>query len=151
MNTDTKKNIKKIVIGVLFTAIILYGFFGFKDVIEGVNLTITGIEDGATYEEPVLELSGTAKNATYLSINNRDIAVSQEGTFTDVIVLVPGYNIITVKAQDKFKKEVTEEYRVFLDDDPLNYPIPNFEEEPQEINTQTEEVTPPPETNEEIQ
>ena len=45
---------------------------------------------------------GKAKNATYISLNGREIFIDKDGNFTENIALLPGLSVITLSAEDKF-------------------------------------------------
>jgi hypothetical protein len=97
----------------LFTFIIGYSIFQTKAITKGVNLTLSGIKDGQSFDSNVLTLVGQALHAKHISINDREILVDQENNFTEEIVLSPGYNIITIEAEDKFDKKVKNTYHVY--------------------------------------
>ncbi|MGH7249682.1 MAG: hypothetical protein ACREGC_01790, partial [Minisyncoccia bacterium] len=65
--------------------------------IRNVNLT-----DGATVSQNVINITGNARNAVSLTLDGREISVDQNGNFNETVALLPGYNIIDIKAQDKF-------------------------------------------------
>ena len=111
-----KENLKRIikVVGTLgfFIFIIIYSLFRMKTISTGVDLVVQNIENGGIYTEGVLEIKGNAKRAKVLEINGREISINQNGDFTDFLVLSPGYNIITVSAEDKFGKITKETFEV---------------------------------------
>ncbi len=82
----------------------LYAILNTRLISQGIDLSINGIENGKIYEEGTLEITGNAKRAKHVLVNGREINLNQEGTFTDFLVLLPGYNIITISAEDKFGK-----------------------------------------------
>ncbi len=49
-----------------------------------------------------MKVTGNAKNATSLTLNGREISIDREGNFGETIALLSGYNIINIKARDKF-------------------------------------------------
>jgi hypothetical protein len=99
-------NIKQIVqIGgllVFFSLIIVYAIFGSHDLIVGVKIKNVNIIDGSTMKESTLPITGNAKNGIFVTLNGREISVDQKGNFSETIALLPGYNIINIKARDKF-------------------------------------------------
>lgn len=113
---NLKKNLKKIskivVLGGFFSFIIIYSFFRVRDISSGVNLTINGIESGKTYEDSIIEVTGTAKRANKIEVNGLEITRDIDGNFDELLVLSPGYNIITIVAEDKFGKETKEVFEV---------------------------------------
>lgn len=110
---DKRKKIG-LLIGVLFLLLLAgYALFRSQVVLFGVHLTINGVVDGGIYTNPDLELSGSAPNATLVSINDEQIPIDKNGTFEDSLILAPGSSIITVKAKDKFGHTATRTFRVY--------------------------------------
>lgn len=101
-----RPNIKKIIqissLSILFLFIIIYAFFRSKDLIFGVKIKNVNIIDGAKITDNLLEIKGNAKNAIYLTLNGREISIDQAGNFDETIALLSGYNVIEIKAEDKF-------------------------------------------------
>ncbi|MFA5841273.1 MAG: hypothetical protein WC847_03330 [Candidatus Paceibacterota bacterium] len=102
MNQDAKKIIKIVGLSVFFLLIIIFAFIGSKDLIYGVKITNVNLVDGSTVTESLIKLTGNAKNAINLTLDGREISVDQKGNFNETIALLPGYNIINIKAKDKF-------------------------------------------------
>lgn len=101
---NLKKVIKTTFIFGFFSFIVLYAILNTRLISQGIDLSINGIENGKIYEEGTLEIMGNAKRAKHILVNGREININQEGVFNDVLVLLPGYNIITISAEDKFGK-----------------------------------------------
>jgi len=112
MNHDAKKILKIASLSVFFVFIIFYALLRSKDLILGVKIKDVNIENGTTLENSVLPISGNAKNAIYLSINGREISVDQLGNFNETIVLLPGYNVVKIKARDKFEHIDEKDYQL---------------------------------------
>ena len=112
MRQDAKKIARIISLSILFLFIIVYAFFTSKDLIFGVKIKNVNIVDGAKVTESVLEITGNAKNAITLTLNGREISVNQQGDFDETISLLSGYNIINIKAQDKFGKIDEKNYKL---------------------------------------
>ena len=115
-------NFKKILlttIGIgLFVVIGIYTVMKMKDVIWGVQVTVRGVIDGETVTEPKITLEGNARNIEVLTINDRVVGVSEDGEFRDSLILSPGYNVVSIKGDDKFGKHISQEYRVVYKKDP---------------------------------
>ncbi len=112
MNTNAKKIVKIGGLCVFFILIVTFGFFGAKNLILGVKITNVNITDGATVTEPVLHITGNAKNAIHLLLNGREISIDQSGNFNETIALLPGYNVIDIRAQDKFNHVDDKNYKL---------------------------------------
>ncbi|MEK7081275.1 MAG: hypothetical protein AAB902_02720 [Patescibacteria group bacterium] len=102
MNPNLKKIFKIAGLSAFFILIIAYAFFRSKDLIFGVKIKNVNLTDGATVTENIIKLTGNAKNAINLTLDGREISVDQQGNFNETIALLPGYNIINIKARDKF-------------------------------------------------
>ncbi len=85
-----------------FLLIITYTLFGSRDLIYGVKIRNVNIVDGAKVTGSIIEVKGNAQNATNLTLNGREISINEKGYFYETIALLPGYNIINIRAQDKF-------------------------------------------------
>lgn len=102
MNHNVKKISKIVAFVVFFLFIVIYAFFRSHDLIFGVQIKNVNIDDGAKVTESVLQVTGNAKNAINLTLNGREISIDQEGNFNETIALLSGYNIINIRAEDKF-------------------------------------------------
>jgi len=77
-----------------------------KDFIIGPTITISSPTNGESVGNSLIELKGTAKNISYISVNDRRIFTDEEGVFKEKLLLYPGYNIISVKAEDRFDRNI---------------------------------------------
>jgi len=102
MIDDAKKTIKRTIFAVFFLFILGYGFFRSYDLVFGIKIKNVNIADGSTYATSIFEVSGNAKNAVNLTLNGRNVSINQAGDFNETIALLPGYNVVGIKAVDKF-------------------------------------------------
>src|SRR3989344_7823408 len=102
MRTDVKKILQIVGFSIFFLLIVIYAFFRSQDLIFGVKIKNVNIVDGIKISNSILKITGNAKNATNLTLNGREISIDQEGNFNETIALLIGYNIINIKAEDKF-------------------------------------------------
>ena len=112
MRQDAKKVVKIISVSVLFIFIVIYAFFRSKDLIFGVKIRNVNIVDSAKVTESILKITGNARNAIKLTLDGREISVNQQGDFDETISLLSGYNIINIKAEDKFGKIDEKNYKL---------------------------------------
>lgn len=112
MNHSTKKIIKIAGFSIFFILIIIYAILGSKDLIFGVKIKNVNLVDGATVTNNIIDLTGNAKNAVKLTLNGREISVDKQGNFNETIVLLLGYNIINIKAEDKFSYVDEKNYKL---------------------------------------
>jgi hypothetical protein len=112
MTQNVKKIIKFAAISLFFIFIIIYAFFRSKELIFGVKIKNVNIMDNSMVTENVIKVTGNAKNAINLTLNDREISIDQGGNFEETIALLPGYNIISIKAEDKFGNNDEKNYKL---------------------------------------
>jgi hypothetical protein len=100
-----------IILGILFAA---YCLFQARFLILGPQVTITSHEDGAVATEPAVTLSGNARNAAWLSLNDRQIFTDEEGRWSEKLILSPGLSIMTLRVRDRFGRERVSSVRLVL-------------------------------------
>ncbi|MBU0998899.1 hypothetical protein KKG24_01130 [Patescibacteria group bacterium] len=97
---------------IFFILIILYAILGSKDLIFGVKIKNVNLTDGITVIDNIIKLTGNAKNAINLTLNGREISVDQDGNFNETVALFSGYNVINIKAKDKFGYVDEKNYKI---------------------------------------
>jgi hypothetical protein len=137
MRKDIASLLKVGSIIVLSIAILGYAYFRTRALVAGAKIELYGVTDGMTVTEPYLELSGRARNASELTIDDRAVETDQDGNFKEPLILLSGYNIITIKADDKFGKHLEKKYRVVLEESspPATKPVP--EEQDADVSADT--------------
>jgi hypothetical protein len=86
-----------------------YSLFQARKLIEGPEISIISPLNGATVMDSLVDITGVAKNINEISVNDRPILIDEQGNFKEKLLLYPGYNIIKLRAKDKFGKEVEKE------------------------------------------
>lgn len=90
----------------LFTAfllfVLMYVLFSARHMLMGPQVNFGSIPNPYTTDIQVIELQGRAQNTDALTMNNRPIAISPEGIFTERILLTVGENVFTFHAVDRF-------------------------------------------------
>ena len=81
-----------------------------------MSFVLNGVQIIANIEHrddtPLAVISGKAQNATYISLNGREINIDKNGNFSEPIVLIPGLSVITIDTQDKFGKDKEKKFQV---------------------------------------
>ena len=95
---------KKIAFGLVAVLFVSYGLYQMHDAIWGSNFKLA---NNTTVVDSIYTLEGKAPKTQLLVINGRDISVDTQGSFKEPIVILPGYNIITVERTDFFKNTKT--------------------------------------------
>ena len=95
-------NIKVIAFSILLVGIFGYSYYQTKNIILGPVITVISPQNGSTLAESVITIKGNTKNISHITLNDRQIFVDEGGSFDEKLLLSPGYNIITIRAEDKF-------------------------------------------------
>lgn len=112
MRQDTKKTVKITSLSLFFVFILVYAFLTSKNLILGVKIKDVNIVNGAKVSENIIEIKGNAKNALNLMLNGREISIDKDGNFHETIILLSGYNMVNIKAKDKFGHIDEENYKL---------------------------------------
>jgi len=95
--------------------VILFGIIG-TFTYEKMSFLMKGVQITAEMRHEdhssIVSIKGNAKNATYLTLNGREIFIEKDGTFTEPIALLPGFSVVTLSAQDKFGKIAEKKFEV---------------------------------------
>ncbi len=115
MQSLTLKSGLLLALGIAVVALVGYNM---RDRLLGTPLVITTTSDGATVDSPFLSIAGKARHARELLINGRSVTVDRKGTFTDEVVLSPGYNIVEVALRDQFGNQKVKTYQIVVSTPP---------------------------------
>ena len=102
MNRNALSKLKIALISTLGLTILGYSLFQAQKLISGPIIEIYTPQNGATYNQTLIEIDGRARNVSYLNLDNRPIFTDKNGYFKEKLLLSPGYNIIKLDAKDKF-------------------------------------------------
>src|SRR3989339_883839 len=106
------KTLKIILVGIFFLLIVVFVFFNSRELIFGIKIKEVNLTDNMKVSESVLTVTGVAKNAVKLTLNDREISIDQKGNFNETLALFSGYNVVTLKAEDKFGNRDAKNYQV---------------------------------------
>jgi hypothetical protein len=104
MNRSAKSILRIGTISLLGVIIIGYSLFQAQKLIVGPVIDVYTPQNGATYNQTLIEIEGRTRNTAHLNLNGKKIFTDKEGYFKEKLLLSPGYNIIKLDAVDKFKK-----------------------------------------------
>lgn len=111
---DTDKS-KKYIIIFFLVAFVFYGFFESYRLISGPKIEISTPADGEYFTDPLIDVKGVTKNISFISLDDRPIFIDRDGNFEEKLILSPGYNIMSIKGQDKFGKYIEKRFGLFLE------------------------------------
>lgn len=114
MNRNAISKLKFIVLSLFGLIIVGYTLFQAQKIIVGPTIEVYTPQNGATYNQTLIEIEGRARNIAYLNLNDRPIFTDKNGYFKEKLLLSPGYNIIKLDAKDKFKKYTEKRLELIL-------------------------------------
>lgn len=95
---------------IFFLLIAVYALYQTHALAEGPNIVIEQpVTSGATTADPVVTIEGQAERISHLFLNGGRIFTNEAGHFREKLLLAPGYNLISLIAQDKFDREIERE------------------------------------------
>lgn len=100
---NTSSKIKTIFLIFFALIIIAYSAFQSQKLLSGPVIKIISPQNGTTFNQALIEIEGSVKNVSKINLNGRQIFTNQNGYFKEKVLLSPGYNVIKIEAQDKFK------------------------------------------------
>jgi hypothetical protein len=81
---------------------VAYGYFQARAYLDGPVITLESPAPGVVLEQPLFTVSGTIRNAAFISLNGRQIYTTEEGFFREQLLAPLGYTIVTLKVRDRF-------------------------------------------------
>lgn len=103
-------------ITLILLSVATYTYLKTKKLILGPNISVTTPKNGETLRNSTTIIQGTARNISSLSLNDRPISIDENGGFSEVVALLSGYNIMSVKGTDKFGKKTESVLQLVLKD-----------------------------------
>ena len=97
---------------ILFIIVAGYSYYEMRNFLAGPKIEIISPKDGELKNQSLINIKGTAKNISKLFLNDRQIFTDEKGVFNEELLLSLGYNIIEIKAEDKFNREIKKTARV---------------------------------------
>jgi hypothetical protein len=112
MTSNAKKIIKIVGFSVFFVLIVVYAIFVSRDLIFGIKIKNVNLVDGSTFTDSIIKVTGNSENAINLTLNGREISINEQGDFEETVALLSGYNIINIRAKDKFGCTEEKNYKI---------------------------------------
>lgn len=98
------KSFKIIIIVLVILIIASYAYYRTIDIIEGPIISIESPKTGESFKKSLIHIKGSVKNASYITMNDRQIFVDEFGKFDERFLLSFGYNILKLKVTDRFNR-----------------------------------------------
>ncbi len=96
----------------IFLALTSYVLYQSRKVIGGPIITLSSPIDGITTSSSTVSVAGTTSDSSNVTIDGNAIVIDESGNFKEDHALLPGLNIITVRAENQFKRNSEKTLRV---------------------------------------
>lgn len=104
---DGKFAIKTLSTSLFVLILIGYSAFQTHKMITGPTIELQNSFESGVSSSNKINLKGTAANVAFISLNDNPIYIDESGSFSENLLLYPGYNIIKLYGKDKFGKTLT--------------------------------------------
>jgi hypothetical protein len=98
----------------LLTIVVLYGLHEAWPLISGPQLSITSPQNGESFDNNFIIISGTAIHTQGVSLDGGPLLTDQTGHFQSTLTLPSGGAILTITGSDRFGRSVTEQRTIFV-------------------------------------
>ena len=98
----------------LFMLLVAYSLYQARALLMGPQIWVESPQNGRRVESPLITVSGRSKNIAWLSLNDRQIFTDEEGEWSEKLLVSPGLSIMTLKARDRFGREIMKHVQVVL-------------------------------------
>lgn len=105
-NFKSNRVFSMVAVATVGLVVILYALTRFQGFLEGPSIAITSPPNGSVVANSFLSIEGVAKQVAFITLSDRQIFVDEEGRLAEELLLFPGYNIISLKATDRFGRRV---------------------------------------------
>ena len=109
---ETKFYLKTILIAIFLITLFGYGIFEIWNYATGPKIIISLPTNGSAVSESLISIEGQGKNTKEITLNDRAIVVDEKGNFTEKILLSYGYNVLELKAEDRFGKMTEQKLQI---------------------------------------
>lgn len=103
------------IFSILIVCIVLgYSYFALGDYIRGPQIELSSPENGFSTTTQKINIIGKTIHTNVLFINDASTTLDLKGNFSESLLLSPGYNIIKVKAEDRYHRFAEKDLEIVL-------------------------------------
>ncbi|MCH7883061.1 hypothetical protein IIA95_01430 [Patescibacteria group bacterium] len=96
------------IFALLFLVFLVYFGVRMQYILQGPQITITSPAEGEFLSNTHVLVVGEGFRATRLELNGRPIYTDENGFFEERLILAPGLNMIELKADGRFGRQIVE-------------------------------------------
>jgi len=105
---------RKIIMAAFFVLLALYVIFQARNLILGPQLKFLTPKANETVSGPVIEVTGSAQNVSFITLNDHQIFVDDSGKFKENLLPSPGLVILRLVGKDRFGRLAKVEEKIFV-------------------------------------
>ena len=104
----------KAIILIMVLLVAGYGLFEARRIIEGPEVVIESPVSGSATSTSILTITGTAKNVSFLTINDKPAFTDEQGRFSLTLSPPTGYTVVTVASIDRFGRRASQSVAITM-------------------------------------
>ena len=112
-----------------------YSLFSARHIIKGPTITVETPKNGELTKTSFVEIKGKSQNLNYITLNDRQIYIDDEGNFKEKLILYEGENTLKLYGKDKFGRETLQYLQVVAPKDTV--PVLTLKEDKEKTATST--------------
>lgn len=109
---ETKFYLKAIIISIFLICLFSYGAFEIWNYATGPKIIVSSPTNGLAVSESLINIDGQGKNTKLITLNDRPLVVDEQGNFSEKVLLSYGYNVLELKAEDRFGKKTERQLQI---------------------------------------
>jgi len=94
---------------IIASLVVYYAYYQSRDLLAGPYIAFEEPLNGSVVDESIVTVTGKVERIAFLNLNGRQIFVDENGKFEEKLALLPGHNIMRLRATDRFVRVTTEE------------------------------------------
>jgi len=116
--TNNSKIALKVFFSIFIGVIVVgYSLFSSRHIIKGPTIVVESPQNGELIKDNFVEIKGKSENLNYITLNDRQIYIDDEGNFIEKLILYEGENTLKLYGKDKFGRETTKYIQVVAPED----------------------------------
>jgi hypothetical protein len=108
----TRKHLKIAIISSVLLLLIGYTSYEIQRLFSGPQIHISYPDNGSLISNSLITITGSTENIKDISFNDRKIFIDEKGNFNEKMLLSYGYNVIVIRANDKFGRETEKQLEI---------------------------------------
>lgn len=105
---SARRTLMMVFFGVAALALVAYGLFEARKLIEGPQISIKTPSNGSATSSTAVMVSGFASNISFLTINDAPAYTDESGRFAVTLSPPPGYTVFVVQGVDRFGRRASQ-------------------------------------------